>query len=106
MGEIAHELRNTPNVLGFLGGLDNPTPLRDSEVNRILGKADEMLEDPMDVEIPFNVGDAVKVAEGPFSGFSGVIEKVDNDKKKVTVTVKVFGRSTGLDLGFMQVEKE
>ena len=106
VGEIAHELRNTPNVLGFLGGLDNPTPLRDSEVNRILGKADEMLEDPMDVEIPFNVGDAVKVAEGPFSGFSGVIEKVDNDKKKVTVTVKVFGRSTGLDLGFMQVEKE
>ena len=104
VGEIAHELRNTPNVLGFLGGLDNPTPLRDSEVNRILGKADEMLEDPMDVEIPFNVGDAVKVAEGPFSGFSGVIEKVDNDKKKVTVTVKVFGRSTGLDLGFMQVE--
>ena len=106
VGEIAHELRNTPNVLGFLGGLDNPTPLRDSEVNRILGKADEMLEDPMDVEIPFNVGDAVKVAEGPFSGFSGVIEKVDNDKKKVTVTVKVFGRSTGLDLGFTQVEKE
>ena len=106
VGEIAHELRNTPTVLGFLGGLDNPTPLRDSEVNRILGKADEMLEDPMDVEIPFNVGDAVKVAEGPFSGFSGVIEKVDNDKKKVTVTVKVFGRSTGLDLGFMQVEKE
>ena len=106
VGENAHELRNKPNVLGFLGGLDNPTPLRDSEVNRILGKADEMLEDPMDVEIPFNVGDAVKVAEGPFSGFSGVIEKVDNDKKKVTVTVKVFGRSTGLDLGFMQVEKE
>ena len=106
VGESAHELRNTPNVLGFLGGLDNPTPLRESEVNRILGKADEMLEDPMDVEIPFNVGDAVKVAEGPFSGFSGVIEKVDNDKKKVTVTVKVFGRSTGLDLGFMQVEKE
>ena len=106
VGEIAHELRNTPNVLGFLGGLDNPTPLRDSEVNRILGKADEMLEDPMDVAIPFNVGDAVKVAEGPFSGFSGVIEKVDNGKKKVTVTVKVFGRSTGLDLGFMQVEKE
>jgi transcriptional antiterminator NusG len=106
VGEIAHELRFTPNVLGFLGGLDNPTPLRESEVNRILGKVDEMQEETVDVAIPFEVGEAVKVIEGPFSGFSGVIEKVDNEKKKVTVTVKVFGRSTGLDLGFMQVEKE
>ena len=106
VGEIAHELRFTPNVLGFLGGLDNPTPLRESEVNRILGKVDEMQEETVDVTIPFEIGDAVKVIEGPFNGFSGVIEKVDNEKKKVTVTVKVFGRSTGLDLGFMQVEKE
>ena len=106
VGEIAHELRFTPNVLGFLGGLENPTPLRESEVNRILGKVDEMQEETVDVTIPFEVGEAVKVIEGPFSGFSGVIEKVDNEKKKVTVTVKVFGRSTGLDLGFMQVEKE
>jgi transcriptional antiterminator NusG len=106
VGEIAHELRFTPNVLGFLGGLDNPTPLRESEVNRILGKVDEMQEETVDVAIPFEVGEAVKVIEGPFSGFSDVIEKVDNEKKKVTVTVKVFGRSTGLDLGFMQVEKE
>ena len=106
VGEIAHELRFTPNVLGFLGGLDNPTPLRESEVNRILGKVDEMQEETVDVTIPFEVGEAVKVIEGPFSGFSGVIEKVDNEKKKVTVTVKVFGRSTGLELGFMQVEKQ
>ena len=106
VGEIAHELRFTPNVLGFLGGLDNPTPLRESEVNRILGKVDEMQEETVDVTIPFEVGEAVKVIEGPFNGFSGVIEKVDNEKKKVTVTVKVFGRSTGLDLGFMQVERE
>ena len=106
VGETVHELRNTPNVLGFLGGMDNPTPLRENEVNRILGKADEM-EDPMvEVEVPYIVGDKVKVTDGPFSGFNGVIEKVDNDKKKVTVTVKVFGRSTGLDLGFMQVAKE
>lgn len=106
VGEIAHELRNTPNVLGFLGGMDNPTPLRQSEVNRILGKVDEMQEETVDVVIPYTVGEAVKVTEGPFSGFSGVIEKVDSEKKKVTVTVKVFGRSTGLDLGFMQIEKE
>ena len=106
VGEIPHELRNTPNVLGFLGGMDHPTPLRESEVNRILGKVDEMQEDAVDVVIPYSVGESVKVTEGPFSGFSGVIEKVDNEKKKVTVTVKVFGRSTGLDLGFMQIEKE
>ena len=106
VGEIAHELRSTPNVLGFLGGLDNPTPLRESEVNRILGKVDEMQDEAVEVAIPYTVGEAVKVTEGPFSGFSGVIEKVDNDKKKVTVMVKVFGRSTGLDLGFMQIVKE
>lgn len=106
VGEIAHELRNTPNVLGFLGGLDNPTPLRQSEVNRILGKVDEMQEEAAEAAIPFTVGESVKVTEGPFSGFSGVIEKIDSEKKKVTVTVKVFGRGTGLDLGFMQIAKE
>ena len=106
VGETVHILRNTPNVLGFLGGMDNPTPLRESEVNRILGKVDEMQEDLVDVVIPYVEGEAVKVTDGPFSGFSGVIEKVDNEKKKVTVTVKVFGRSTGLDLGFTQGEKE
>ena len=106
VGEIAHTLRNTPNVLGFLPNLNNPMPLREAEVNRILGRLDE-LEENLDLSvIPFNVGDAVKVTEGPFSGFNGTIEKIDNEKKKVTVTVKVFGRSTGLDLGFMQVEKE
>jgi len=106
VGETVHELRNTPNVLGFLGGMDNPTPLRESEVNRILGKVDEMENEPLEVEIPFVVGENVKVVDGPFAGFSGTIDRVDDDKKKVTVIVKVFGRNTGLDLGFMQVEKE
>ena len=106
VGETVHELRNTPNVLGFLGGMDNPTPLRESEVNRILGKVDEMQDEAVEVVIPYVVGEAVKVIDGPFNGVSGVIEKVDNEKKKVTVTVKVFGRNTGLDLGFTQVEKE
>jgi transcription termination/antitermination protein NusG len=106
VGETIHELRNTPNVLGFLGGMDNPTPLREAEVNRILGKADELEAEPLEVEIPYMPGENVKVTDGPFSGFSGVIDKVDEEKKKVTVNVKVFGRVTGLDLGFMQVEKE
>ncbi len=106
VGEIAHELRNTPQVIDFLGGFSNPTPLRPNEVNRILGKAEEMTEDFGENDIPFVIGDTVKVNDGPFNGFSGVVEKVDAEKKKVTVTVKVFGRSTGLDLGFMQVVKE
>ncbi len=106
VGEIAHTLRQTPNVLGFLGGLDNPTPLRHNEVNRILGKVDELQNDPAELEIPYSVGDAVKVNEGPFAGFSGVVEKVNTEKKSLTVSVKVFGRSTPLDLSFMQVEKE
>ena len=105
VGETVHELRNTPNVLGFLGGMDNPTPLRESEVNRILGKVDELEDVPQEIEIPFVAGESVKVIDGPFTGFSGVVEKVDDEKRKVTVTVKVFGRNTGLDLGFMQVEK-
>ena len=106
VGETVHELRSTPNVLGFLGGMDNPTPLRESEVKRILGKVDELEDEPQVLEIPYVVGDSVKVTDGPFSGFSGVIEKVDEEKRKVTVVVKVFGRNTGLDLGFMQIEKE
>ena len=106
VGETVYELRNTPNVLGFLGGMDNPTPLRESAVNRILGKNDSLEIEPVEVQIPYLPGDSVKVVDGPFSGFSGTVDKVDNDKKKVTVNVKVFGRVTGLDLGFMQIAKE
>ena len=105
VGEISHDLRFTPNCLGFLGGLDNPTPLQESEVNRILGKVDETVDD-LEVEIPYAVGEAVKVTDGPFTGFSGVIEEVNTEKRKLTVAVKVFGRNTPLDLSFTQVEKE
>ena len=106
VGETIHELRSTPTVLGILGGMDNPTPLRESEINRILGKVDELEDAPQEIDIPYVVGESVKVVDGPFSGFSGTIEKLDNEKMKVTVIVKVFGRNTGLDLGFMQIEKE
>lgn len=105
-GDTIHDLRNVPNVLGFLGGMQDPTPLRESEVNRILGKVDELEAEPIELEIPYIIGEKVKVVDGPFAGFSGVVDKVDDDKKKVTVIVKVFGRNTGLDLGFMQIEKE
>lgn len=105
-GDTIHDLRNCPNVLGFLGGMTSPTPLRENEVERILGKVDELESEPIEMEIPFVAGDKVKVIDGPFASFTGVVDKVDNDKKKVTVIVKVFGRATGLDLGFMQIEKQ
>ena len=107
VGEVAHHLRNIPNVLGFLGGLDNPTPLRQSEVNRILGTMDEMQEVAMeDTSVLFTVGESVKVNHGPFSGFSGIIEEVNKEKRKLKVMVKIFGRKTPIELDFMQVEKE
>lgn len=105
-GEVAHTLRFMPNVLGFLGGLDNPTPLRQADVNRILGNAEETAIENVELNIPYSVDETVKVMEGPFSGFSGVIEEVNAEKRKLKVMVKIFGRKTPLELGFMQVEKE
>ncbi|MCE5174602.1 MAG: transcription termination/antitermination protein NusG [Bacteroidales bacterium] len=106
VGEVAHALRNTPNVIGFLGGTDNPQSLRESEVNRILGKVDELQETGEDFSVTYYVGESVKVNAGPFSGFSAIIEEVNNERKKLKVMVKIFGRKTPLELGFMQVEKE
>ncbi|MCL1942368.1 MAG: transcription termination/antitermination protein NusG [Candidatus Azobacteroides sp.] len=106
VGEVSHHLRNTPNVIGFLGGNDKPAPLRPLEVSRILGTVDELQEAGEDINIPYYVGETVKVAFGPFTGFSGIIEEVNNEKKKLKVMVKIFGRKTPLELSFMQVEKE
>lgn len=106
VGEVAHQLRNTPNVMGFLGGMTDPTPVSDADMNRILGKMDEVPEEDLEVTVSYSVGDKVKVNDGPFTGFSGEIEDINVEKKQLTVSVKVFGRSTPLSLGFMQVEKE
>ena len=107
VGEIPHVLKNIPNVIGFLGSKgDEPTPLRISEVNRILGKVDELSELGEELTTPFFNGEPVKVIDGPFNGFSGVIEEVNEEKKKLKVMVKIFGRKTPLELSFMQVEKE
>ena len=106
VGEVAHYLRNVPNVIGFLGGQENPVPLRQSEVNRILGTVDELQEVEEDLSIPYTVGETVKVSVGPFSGFSGIIEEVSADKRKLKVMVKIFGRKTPLELGFTDVGKE
>lgn len=106
VGEVIHHLVSVPNVINFLGGSENPTPLRQSEVNRILGTVDELQENEAEITIPYTEGETVKVNHGPFTGFSGVIEEVNNEKKKLKVMVKIFGRKTSLELGFMQVEKE
>lgn len=106
VGEVAHQLRNIPNVIGFLGGSDNPVPLRPAEVNRILGTVDELQEQQEEVNIQFYVGETVKVTYGPFNGFSGIVEDINAEKKKLKVMVKIFGRKTPLELGYIQVEKE
>ena len=105
-GEVAHTLRFMPNVLGFLGGLDNPTPVRQADINRILGTAEDITIKSEDVAIPFTVDEAVKVTDGPFNGFSGIVEEVNAEKRKLKVIVKIFGRKTPLELSYNQVEKE
>ena len=104
-GDVAHTLRFMPNCLGFLGGLDDPSPVPQSDINRMLGAAEET-ELINDVDVPYTVDETVKVIDGPFSGFSGVIEEVNTEKHKLKVMVKMFGRKTPLELSFMQVEKE
>ena len=107
-GEIPVILRDIPNVIGFLGTErgGSPVPIRQAEVNRILGKVDELAETDEEINVPFFVGEAVKVVDGPFNSFTGVIEEVNSEKKKLKVIVKIFGRKTPLELSFMQVEKE
>jgi transcriptional antiterminator NusG len=106
VGEIPHIIKNVPGVLGFLGTKGEPHPLRPSEVKRILGKVDELAEQGEEVNVPFIVGETVTVIDGPFNSFSGVIEEINEEKKKLKVMVKIFGRKTPLELGFLQVEKE
>jgi transcriptional antiterminator NusG len=108
VGEIPHLIKSVTNVIGFLGAEKggSPVPLRPTEVKRILGKVDELAESEEELNIPFVVGESVKVVDGPFNNFNGVIEEVNEEKKKLKVMVKIFGRKTPLELGYLQVEKE
>lgn len=107
VGEIPHMLKNITGVIGFLGSkTGDPVPLRQSEINRILGKVDEMAGAEETMLNQFVVGETVKVIDGPFNTFSGVIEEINEEKKKLKVMVKIFGRKTPLELNYMQVEKE
>lgn len=107
-GEVPHLIKNLPNVLGFLGAEKGgkPTPLRLAEINRILGKVDELADSEEKIATSFIIGESVKVIDGPFNSFTGVIEEINDEKKKIKVSVKIFGRKTPLELSFMQVEKE
>ena len=106
-GEVPHIIKSVTSVIGFLGETKGgePVPLRMSEVNRMLGKVDELSVKIDNVSIPFSIGETVKVVDGPFNGFNGTIEKVNDEKRKLEVMVKIFGRKTPLELSFMQVEK-
>ena len=107
-GEIPHIIKGITNVIRFLGETKGgePVPLRKSEVNRMLGKVDELsLQNESNIIIPFTTGQNVKVIDGPFNGFDGTIEKINEEKRKLEVMVKIFGRKTPLELSYMQVEK-
>jgi len=104
--EVITTITAITGVAKFLQTNDDPEPLRQSEVNRFLGKVDELNEAPENVEVPYMVGETVKVIDGPFNGFSGVIEGINEEKKKLKVIVKIFGRRTPLELNYIQVEKE
>jgi len=108
MGEVKHVLLNVPGVLGFVGckrKTDDPVPLRPIEVSRMLGKVDELLEQDETLAFTFMVGEEIKVIDGPFNSFTGTIEEINAERKKLKVMVKIFGRKTPLELSFMQVEK-
>ena len=106
-GEIPHIIKSITSVIGFLGEVKggDPVPLRLSEVNRMLGKVDELAINTDTQNIPFNIGETIKVIDGPFNGFNGTVEKINEDKRKLEVMVKKNKKKTPLELGFMQVEK-
>ncbi|HQR93901.1 MAG: transcription termination/antitermination factor NusG [Bacteroidetes bacterium 24-39-8] len=107
--DIVQHISNISNVMHFLtdgkGSKGNIISLRKSEVNKMLGKVDEMNDMGVTMSEPFIVGETIKIIEGPFNDFNGVIEDVNDEKKKLKVTVKIFGRSTPVELNYMQVEK-
>ena len=112
-GEVDHIITSTPGVIGFLGDKDRkdaannkPVPLHLSEVNRILGIVDEAEEQVATLDKPYVIGELVKIMDGGFAGMSGTVSEIFEERKKLNVIVKIFGRSTPMELNYTQVEKE
>ncbi len=104
-GDVVDTIANIPNVIHFLGKSE-PIPMRDVEANRLLGKVDESQEAGDMMIEPFIIGETVKITDGPFNDFVGEIQEVNEEKKKLKVIVKIFGRGTEVELNFMQVDKQ
>ena len=102
---VTHLILNTPSVLSFVGPKNAPAPLQPTEVRRLIGKIEER-KDVEVIEVPFKLGEAVKVTDGPFNNFSGFVQEVNEEKMKLKVMVSIFGRKTPVELDFSQVELE
>ena len=102
--EFYHMIKNIQKVTGFLGGTGTPTPVSEKEINKIMGRISEGTMVPK-TQVSFDIGEQVKVCEGPFASFSGLVEEVDEEKSRLKVSVSIFGRPTPIDLEYNQVEK-
>ena len=104
--QVYHLVKNTPKVTGFLGAMGKPQAISEAEATRMLNSKEEAAAAPKQkVKVDYEIGDAVKVLEGPFASFNGVVEELDFDKSKVKVSVSIFGRATPVELDFEQVER-
>ncbi|AYJ87309.1 transcription termination/antitermination protein NusG [Sphingomonas paeninsulae] len=104
--DVYHLVKNTPKVTGFLGAMGKPQPISEAEAARILNTREEAAAAPKTkIKVDYEIGDSVKVLDGPFASFNGIVEELDFDRSRVKVSVSIFGRATPVELEFEQVER-